>query len=152
MNLWARLQRGERAYDNVQQLLRRSTLPNLFDSYPPFQIDANFGGTAGIAEMLLQSHRGMVRLLPAWPRKTWPTGHVKGLRARGGFEVDIEWEDGEFRQATIQSELGRRCAVRAPVAVRVSHNGDPVDVKRPAERLVEFGTEQGGTYRLSARR
>jgi alpha-L-fucosidase 2 len=125
INLWARFLDGDHAHLILKNLLRPPVrggglYPNLFDACPPFQIDGNFGACAGIAEMLLQSHAGEIQLLPALP-KAWPNGRVTGLRARGGFTVEIEWNDGKVTAYRVASKESR--------AVKVRVNGEAKTLK-----------------------
>lgn len=135
INFWARLLDREKVYENLQALLAHSTLPNLLDNHPPFQIDGNFGGTAGIAEMLLQSQDGDIHLLPALPVEI-PTGSVKGLCARGGFVVDMTWADGSLQNFNIFSRKGGTCTVK------LSEHAS----KESIERSWQFDTEVDMAY------
>ncbi len=156
INFWARLLDAEKAHENVLALLRKSTNPDLLDNHPPFQIDGNFGGCAGIAEMLLQSHlpagqdplEREIHLLPALP-KAWANGSVEGLCARGGFVVDMTWQDGRIAKATVFSKLGTTCHVRADAPLSVACDGKPVKAIHPEENLTVFPTSKGKTYVLS---
>lgn len=110
LNQWARLQDGNRAYTLYGNLLKNGTNDNLWDSHPPFQIDGNFGGTAGVTEMLLQSHAGFIQLLPALP-DVWHNGKLTGVRARGNFVLDLYWEDNNLKRAVVHSGSGLPCHI-----------------------------------------
>ena len=129
LNQWARLQDGNHAYKLYGNLLKNGTLDNLWDTHAPFQIDGNFGGTAGITEMLLQSHMGFIQLLPALP-DAWQDGSVSGICARGGFEVNLSWKDGKLAEAVVTSVKGVPCTVRYE------------------DKTLSFKTKKGSSYRI----
>lgn len=142
INFWARLRDGNHAFRMLKNGLRYvdatqvsvrggGTYANLFDAHPPFQIDGNFGGTAGITEMLLQSHAGYIHLLPALP-DNWQSGSIKGVRARGGFTIDMEWKEGRITRLSVTSHSGGTCRIR--------------ETTSPHEEVIE--TEKGKTYQV----
>ena len=131
LNQWARLQDGNHAYKLFGNLLKNGTLDNLWDTHPPFQIDGNFGGTAGVTELLLQSHMGFIQLLPALP-DAWEEGSVEGLLARGNFEVDLRWANGQLQEAIITSNAGQPCQLRY------------------GDQTLNFKTKKGQTYTITS--
>ncbi len=129
LNQWARLHNGNHAYTLFGNLLKNCTLDNLWDTHPPFQIDGNFGGTAGVTEMLVQSHMGFIHLLPALPN-AWKEGLISGICAKGNFEISVKWKNGKLENATVLSKSGVPCTIRY------------------GEKQLIFKTETGKTYSI----
>lgn len=156
INFSARLLDGNHAYKMLRENMRYfnptlgsqsgGTYPNFFDAHPPFQIDGNFGATAGIIEMLLQSHLNELHLLPALP-DIWPSGKISGLKARGNFEVDMEWEKGILRCAKIYSVLGNKCAIRTSVPIEVQGT-EYATTWDKGYYLTIFETKRGNSYNI----
>jgi alpha-L-fucosidase 2 len=150
VNLWARLLDGNHACKLITDQLtpairpdgsvRGGTYLNMLDAHPPFQIDGNFGCTAGIAEMLIQSHDGCIFVLPALPGR-WKEGKVKGLMARGGFEVDISWSDSRLIRLTIHSRLGGNCRIRV---------WDKIKTQKKIDLMAASGQNPNPFYRINS--
>ncbi len=166
INFWARLLDGNHAYKLVRDLLRSASLPkanadgtpgrsgsgsgtypNMFDAHPPFQIDGNFGGTAGMTEMLLQSQLNEIYLLPALP-DAWPAGEIKGLKARGNFEVAIKWTKAQLMSSTIKSEIGGLCKLRTNVPVKIT-GVRAKSLKSSTGYVTKFNSVKGKTYTVT---
>ena len=145
-NLWARTKDGNRAYKILKGLLTGCTFPNLFDFHPPFQLDGNFGGSAGIAEILLQSHEGYIEPLAALP-EAWKTGKFSGLCARSGFELSAEWQEGKAEKITIISKAGKTCRIKTELG-RVTSDGREVPFVND-NGILTFDTAAGGIYEIT---
>lgn len=149
-NLWARAYEGNNAYDQFQKVLKQCTLTNLWDIHPPFQIDGNFGNTAAVAEMLLQSHEGFIAPLAALP-DAWAVGSYRGLTARGNFEVGADWANGKVSKFVITSNSGEECSVKyynLASATVTDDDGNEVEFTANGD-VITFNTEIGKTYTIT---
>lgn len=149
--VWARLGDGNHAYKVITNLLKSKIYANLWDTHPPFQIDGNFGYTAGVAEMLVQSNAGYISLLPALP-DVWTEGEANGLLARGNFEIDMSWSKGQVDTATLTSNKGNKAIIQYKnviLATVTDADGNPVKVEKLSNNRISFDTEAGKTYKIS---
>ena len=145
---YARLHKGNDCDEIVEQIIRTTILKNLFGTHPPFQIDGNFGLLAGVCEMLLQSHSDYIHVLPALP-DSWHIGDIKGLMARGNFEVSLSWKDNRLKDATIKSNLGGECALKYDGKVMIVYDEEGNEVKTTFENgVTKFMTEKGKSYKF----
>jgi len=150
INFWARLHEGNHSHKLLEELLKESTLTNLFDTHPPFQIDGNFGATAGMTEMLVQSQGDYIELFPALPDK-WSDGQFKGIKARGNFELSADWADKTLRSLEIISNSGNVCRIKYQGIKNYTikqQNGKPVAPVIVGDNIIEFKTIPGGVYRM----
>ncbi len=155
INFYARFKEGNSAHDNIMGLFQRSMALNLFDLHPPFQIDGNFGYTAGVAEMLLQSHEGeagsrVIEFLPALP-SVWDNGRVSGLKARGNFEVAMNWNKGKLATANVRSGAGNSCLLNYPGIEKATilSDGKKVTYRRVSENTIQFNTLKDKSYSIT---
>jgi len=149
MALWARLYDGERAYKIFKGYIKEQAYPQLFAKcYTALQVDGSFGVTAGITEMIMQSHEGVIDLLPALP-KEWSAGHFEGLCTRGAFELDVEWNDGKIVSVEILSRKGQTCRINPKEIVKVTNRGKRVSTKKEKDGTIEFSTKAGERYKLT---
>jgi hypothetical protein len=149
LNLWARTGDGNRAHKLYADLLSNGTLPNLWDTHPPFQIDGNFGGTAGVAEMLLQSHAGTIDILPALP-DCWADGSFSGLVARGNFNISAVWKNKKLSEITIVAKAGGECKLKLP-GYNITVTGkdhQPVRFERSCDDIISLFTNKDDTIKI----
>jgi alpha-L-fucosidase 2 len=150
--MWARLGKADKAGEMIRGLLTHNTMPNLFTTHPPFQIDGNLGITAGVCETLVQSHAGEISILPALPPQ-WKNGSVKGLKARGGFEVGASWKDGKLTAAQVESRLGKPAVLRLqgnPQTITLSEkDGRSTKLTASADGTFRFATQPGTVYQIN---